>query len=149
MSLDAVHVLAAGGWAGAILMLATAALPQITSVPVTDRIDVVRSLLRAISPLALACAAVLAVTGTIAGWLQLRELGLVFGSDYGMMLVRKIVIVLMIAAVGAYHWRMVQPSIDSDRSVARLRTSLALDVVLVLAVLVLTALLTGTAPPVR
>lgn len=149
MSLDAVHVLAAGGWAGAILMLAMAALPVIPSVPNSDRVEVVRTLLRAFTPLALTCAAILAVTGAVGGWLQLRELGLVLGSDYGMMLVRKVVIVVMIAALGAYHWRVVQPSVGSDRSVARFRLSLALDVALVLLVLILTALLTGTAPPVR
>ncbi len=149
MGLDAVHVLAAGGWAGAILMLALAALPEIPSVPTSDRVEVVRTLLRSFTPLALTCAAILAVTGAIGGWLQLRALGLVLGSDYGMVLVRKVVIVVMIAALGAYHWRVVQPAVGSDRSIARLRRSLALDVALVLLVLILTALLTGTAPPVR
>lgn len=149
MSLDAVHVLAAGGWAGAILMLAVAALPQLRSVPTTNRLAVARNLLRAFSPLALTCAAVIALTGLVTGWLQLRELDLVLGSDYGLMLVRKVVVVLFIAMLGAYHWKVVQPSVDSERSITRFRMSLALDVTLVLLVLVFTALLTGTAPPVR
>ena len=149
MSLDAIHVLAAGGWVGAIIMLAIAALPLIPSVPAGHRVETVRSLLRAFSPLALWCAAILAVTGAIGGWLQLRELGLILGSDYGLALVRKVVVVLLIAALGAYHWRVVQPSVGTDRSVRLLRGSLVLDVALVLLVLVLTAILTGTAPPVR
>ena len=149
MSLDAIHVLAAGGWAGAIIMLAAAALPLIPSVPTGHRVETVRTLLRAFTPLALSCAAVLAVTGAIGGWLQLRELGLILGSDYGLALFRKVVVVLLIAALGAYHWRVVQPSVGTDRSLRLLRGSLVLDVALVLLVLVLTVILTGTPPPVR
>ena len=149
MSFDAIHVLAAGGWAGAILVLLFAAMPAIASVDATERVVVARNFLRAFSPLALICAALLAVTGLAAAWLQFRRLDLVLGSSYGLTLVWKVILVLFIAALGAYHWRVAQPSIDSDRAVARLRTSLALDVVLVLLVLVFTAILTGTAPPVR
>jgi putative copper export protein/methionine-rich copper-binding protein CopC len=149
MGLDSVHVLAAGGWAGGILVLATVALPQAMAVPATDRVSVLRSLLRAFTPLALTCAAVLAVTGAAAAWLQLRDLGLVLGSPYGLMLVRKLVVVAVVAALGAYHWRVVQPSVGSDRSVVALQRSIAVDAAFVLLVLVLTAILTGTAPPVR
>ena len=149
MSLDALHVLAAGGWAGAIIMLAVAALPPLFTMPALNRAETARGLLRAFTPLALSCAAILAVTGAVSGWLQLRQLGLILGSDYGLMLFRKVVLVLIIAALGAYHWRVVQPSVGSDRSLGRLRGSIMLDVALVLLVLVLTAILTGTAPPVR
>jgi copper transport protein len=149
MSLDAIHVLAAGGWVGAIIMLAVAALPPLFTMPASDRVDTARELLRAFSPLALSCAAILAVTGAIGGWLQLRDFGLILGSDYGLMLFRKVVIVLIIVALGAYHWRVVQPSVGGDRSLSRLRGSIMLDVAFVLLVLVVTAILTGTAPPVR
>jgi hypothetical protein len=82
------------------------------------------------------------------GW-NLADLDLVLGSPYGLMLVRKVVVVAVIAALGAYHWRVVQPSVGSDRSVVALRRSIAVDAAFVLLVLVLTAILTGTAPPVR
>lgn len=149
MGLDAVHVLAAGGWAGAILVMAVVALPQVFSIPAAGRLELARNMLRAFSPLALTCAAALVVTGTASAWLQLRDLGLVLGSTYGLVLLRKVVLVLLIAVLGAYHWRVAQPSLDTDRSIARLGRSIALDVVLVLLVLILTAILTGTTPPVR
>jgi copper transport protein len=149
MSLDAIHVLAAGGWAGSIIMLAFVALPQVLALPVVNRVETARALLRAFSPLALWCAAILAVTGAVGGWLQLRDPGLILGSEYGLVLFRKVVIVLMVAGLGAYHWRVVQPVVGSDRSLGRLRVSMVLDVALVTLVLVVTAILTGTAPPVR
>ena len=146
---DAVHVLGAGGWAGAILVMSIAALPEVLRVPAEHRLVLARNMLRAFSPMALTCAAVLAITGAAAAWLQLRDLGLLFGSPYGLAVVRKVVIVLFIAALGAYHWRVAQPSLNTERSVARLRASIAVDVIMVLLVLVLTAILTGTAPPSR
>ena len=149
VGLDAVHVLAAGGWAGAILVMSVAAVPQVVRGPADQCLPVARTVLRAFTPLALTCAAVLVVTGAASAWLQLRDIGLILGSEYGLVLLRKVVIVLLIAVLGAYHWRVAQPALDTERSVARLRTSLALDIALVLLVLVLTAILTGTAPPVR
>jgi copper transport protein len=149
MSVNAFHVLAAGGWVGAIIVLVFAALPLIRSMPNGYRVETARRLLRAFSPLALSCAAILAVTGAIGGWLQLRKLEFLLGSDYGQVLFRKVMVVLAIAALGAYHWRVVQPAVGTDRSLRLLRGSLVLDVALVLLVLVLTAILTSTAPPLR
>ena len=149
VGLDAVHALAAGGWAGTILVMALAAVPQVVRGPADQRLPLARSMLRAFSPLALNCAAVLVMTGAAGAWMQLRDPGLVLGSEYGLALLRKVVTVLLMAVLGAYHWRVAQPALDTERSVARLRTSLALDVGLVLLVLVLTATLTGTSPPIR
>ncbi len=149
VGLDAVHVLAAGGWAGAILVTSIAALPEVVRAPADHRLLLARNILRAFSPLALTCAAVLVLTGAASAWLQLRDLGLLFGSSYGLALVRKVIIVLVMAAFGAYHWRVAQPSLNTERSITRLRQSIALDVMLVLLVLILTAILTGTTPPVR
>jgi copper transport protein len=149
MPLDAAHLLAAGAWTGSILMLALAAMPNVVAVPVGARIEIARNMLRAFSPLALWSAAIVALTGTLGGWLHLRALDLVVGSEYGMMLIRKVVLVLIIAGLGAYHWRVVQPGMSSERSVARLRGSLALDVAVVLLTLFTTALLAGTPPPLR
>ena len=143
---DSAHVLAAGGWAGGIVVMSLAVLPQVVRVPAHNRLPLARNLLRAFSALALTCAAVLLISGSASAWLQLRDAGLLFGSPYGLILVRKLVIVLLIAALGAYHWRVAQPSLNSERSIARLRVSIALDVTLVLLVLVVTATLTGTAP---
>jgi putative copper export protein len=149
ITLDAIHVLGAGGWVGSILALTIAAVPNVTLVPAGQRVDVVRGLLRAFSPLALSCAAIAAVSGAAGGWLQLGDTRLILGSEYGIVLVRKVVIVLVIAAVGAYHWRVVQRATAGERWVPGLRASLAIDVAFVLLVLVMTAILTGTSPPVR
>jgi len=147
MSLDAVHVVAAGGWGGSILMLALVALPRATTLPENERANVLRELLRTFSPIALSCAAVLLITGTAEAWLQLRSLPALWNTEYGQALFRKLVFVAIVAGLGAWHWRFAQPALRSERSVTALRWSIALDVVFLLGVLVLTAILTGTAPP--
>ena len=147
MSLDVVHVAAAGGWGGSILMLALVAVPRATAVAGEERISVLRGLLLAFSPLALACAFALLVTGLVEAWLQLGSVSALWNSDYGVALLRKLIFVAIVAALGAWHWRFAQPALGTERSVTALRWSIALDVVFLLGVLVLTAILTGTAPP--
>ena len=147
MSLDAVHVAAAGGWGGSILMLALVAVPRSSAVAGEERITVLRGLLRAFSPLALSCAFALLVTGVVEAGLQLGSVSALWNSDYGLALFRKLVFVALVAALGAWHWRFAQPRLRNERSVTALRWSIALDVVFLLGVLVLTAILTGTAPP--
>jgi len=109
--------------------------------------NVLRELLRTFSPIALSCAAVLLITGTAEAWLQLRSLPALWNTEYGQALFRKLVFVAIVAGLGAWHWRFAQPALRSERSMTALRWSIALDVVFLLGVLVLTAILTGTAPP--
>jgi putative copper export protein len=147
MSMDALHVAAAGGWGGALLMLALVGMPRMMAVERDQRASMLSALLRAFSPVALSCAAVLVVTGAVEAWLQLGSVSALWTSEYGQALVRKLVFVMLVAVLGAYHWRFAQPSLSSERSLTALRWSIALDVVFLLAVLALTAILTGTAPP--
>ena len=148
MGMDAIHVVAAGGWGGSLLMLALAVVPRAAVVGDDERACVLRALLRAFSPVALSCAFALLVTGSIEALLQLGGLSALWGSAYGQALLRKLVLVAIIAALGAWHWRFAQPTLGSERSVRVLRWSIAMDVGFLLAVLALTAILTGTVPPV-
>ncbi len=149
IGVDAAHVLAAGGWAGGILVMSLCAVPPLMKQPPNERLPLIQATLRAFSSLALASAAIVVLTGVASAWIQLREPSLLLSSDYGHALLRKTVAVLAIALLGAYHWLIAQPSLHSERSTTTLRRSLALDVVFVVAVLTLTAILTGTTPPPR
>jgi putative copper export protein len=147
MTLDAFHVAAAGGWAGTLLMLALVAIPETRALEHDQRVDTLRGLLRAFTPVALSCAGLLLITGSVEAWLQLGSASALWTSEYGQALTRKLVFVGLVAALGAWHWRFAQPGLASERSVTTLRWSIALDVAFLISVLVLTAILTGTAPP--
>lgn len=147
IGLDAVHVLAAGGWGGTLLAVTLVVVPQAVALRGDQRANAIRSLLRAFTPLALTCAAALILTGATGAWLQLGSVSGLWGSPYGLALVRKLVLVMLVAALGAWHWRVAQPALGTDRSIVRLRWSMGLEVAFLLGVLALTAVLTGTAPP--
>jgi copper transport protein len=147
IALDAVHVVAAGGWAGTILAITLVAFPAAYALERDARVGTLRLMLQAFTPVALACASLLVLTGAGEAWIQLGSLAALWTTPYGLSLVRKLVLVVAVAMLGAWHWRIAQPRIESDASVTRLRRSLALDVAIVVGVLTLTAILTGTPPP--
>ena len=127
-SLDAVHVLAAGAWLGTL-----ACLPHHVGAGQWARY----------SRLAEVAAPVVVLSGVGASWRRLASapLGALPESPYVWMLAGKIALVLVVLALGARHRRHVRAmEAPGARSV---RTELLLAA----AVLAVTALLTGTAPP--
>jgi len=146
MGLDAVHALAAGGWVGGLAGLALAVLPSAYALPDDVRIVSVRNALRLFSPIALTGAALLVLTGLAGAWWQLGgDPASVVTTAWGRVLLAKLGAALAVAALGAWHWKVVQPSIGSDRTLDRLRISVRGELLIMGIVLVLTAVLTGTA----
>ena len=147
MGLDALHALGAGGWVGALVGMTFVVLPGAISRPEALRADAVRRALRAFTPVALVAAALLAVTGFIGGWWQLRgDLMALVETTYGRLLIAKVSAVLVVALLGAYHWRVVQPAAGDERSLVRLRRSVRGELLVMMIVILFTAVLTGTAP---
>ncbi|MEU2609987.1 copper resistance CopC family protein [Micromonospora sp. NPDC007271] len=86
------HVLAAGGWAGALLAGALALLPVVRRA--ADRGAEARALLRAFAPLAVGCLTLLLLTGLLLTGPQVATVDALLGSPYGLLLLAKV------AAVG-------------------------------------------------
>lgn len=143
IALDTVHVLAAGAWLGTLGTVAFVALPIARH---TGSETMARVLAR-FSPIALSSAVALAATGTFASWLHLETLAALWTSDYGMMLVRKLVLLAGVAAVGAYNWKVVTPRLASSGDLAALRRSTAIELTLALALVAVTAVLVATPLP--
>lgn len=145
---DVAHVLAAGGWLGTLLALTAVGLPAARRAAREQSGAAVAAMVRAFSPAALACAAVVAVTGVVSAWLHLGTPGALAGSGYGRTLVVKLVLLALVAATGAYNWRRVQPALSHDGGPARLRRSSTVELALGALVLVVTAVLVATPTPV-
>lgn len=127
-SLDAVHVAGMGVWIGALLCA-----PVSPSVQWWTRF----------SRTATTAAGLVVLTGAGAAF---RRMGMasisdIVSSDYGRLLIAKTLIVLGILALGARHRRQVIAHTAPSRG--SVRTELALAAL----VLIVTAVLTGTAPP--
>ncbi|MGQ0714218.1 MAG: copper resistance CopC/CopD family protein [Gemmatimonadaceae bacterium] len=143
---DSVHMIAAGGWLGALLLVLAAGVPATARMDPLGRGLAVRGMVHAFSPMALAFAGLLAVTGVIAAVLHLGGWSALTGSDYGRLLLIKIGGLVLVVAAGAYNWLRLRPALDADR-VGTLRRTAGLELVLAFAVLVVTAWLVATPPP--
>jgi putative copper export protein/methionine-rich copper-binding protein CopC len=144
IGVDAAHILGAGGWLGTLLVIVAVGIPAALRLPSGPRGRAAAELVHAFSPLALACAALVAVTGGISAWLHLGELGALWGSAYGRTLLLKLALLLPVAALGAYHWRRVRPTLGDEAGARRLRRSAAIELAIGAAVLATTAVLVAT-----
>lgn len=143
---DTVHVLAAGGWLGALLLVVVAGLPATSTLEPAGRGRAVRGMVEAFSPMALTFAGALAVTGVIAAVLRLGAWSALTGSNYGRVLLFKLGGVVLVLLVGAYNWRRLRPALDASR-VGTLRRAAAVELLFGFFVLVMTAWLVATPPP--
>ena len=143
---DYAHVLASALWVGglvALVLLARAA----RSLPPARREAITRACVLRVSALA---APAVAVVGAGGVYLALRELpdpSALVSSHYGITLLAKTGVALGALALGAYHRRFVVPRLAAGTPVATLRATLALELGILLAVLVLAAVLSQSAPP--
>jgi putative copper export protein/methionine-rich copper-binding protein CopC len=143
---DTLHILAAGGWLGALLLVVVAGVPATAALAPLGRGLAMRGMVNVFSPMALAFAGVLAVTGVIAAVLRVGAWSALTGSDYGRLLLLKMGGLVLVLIAGVYNWRRLRPAMDADR-VGTLRRTAAAELVLGFAVLVVTAWLVATPPP--
>ena len=68
-------------------------------------------------------------------------------TDYGFVLLLKLLFVALAVGAGAYNWRVVRPRLTGAPDVARLRRSAGLEVSFAIAVILITSVLTGLPRP--
>jgi putative copper export protein/methionine-rich copper-binding protein CopC len=144
---DALHVLAAGGWLGSLLVLLIAGIPAAMGLGTARRGTAVASLVRAFSPTALLFAGLLVLTGIFATVIHSSSLDALLGSRYGTLLFIKLGIFALVFGTGAYNFLRVQPALGDDTGTARLRRSAGFELTMGMAVLLVTAVLVATARP--
>ena len=148
VALHAIHILAAGAWLGSLAMAGCwFAFPTPTRTPVYASYggQRVRSqILRRFSPVALTSAAVASVAGIVAAYLYLGAFSNLWTTPYGRMLVVKVALVGSIAACGYSNWQRLRKSHPHKLTD---ETLIVLEVLLSIAVVLVTALLTETGHP--
>ena len=148
ISFDLLHLAAGAIWVGGIagLVLAFRRTP--------DPARLARSV-RRFSAAALGTVAVLAVAGTVMAVIVLPSLSDLWSTGYGRVLLVKVAIVAAVVALGAYNRRWLVPAVarrvDGGAAAApvawrRLIRSVRVELGLLLAVIVVTAILVGRSP---
>jgi putative copper export protein len=145
--LDSIHVMAAGGWLGTLLVVTIVGLRSVLMLPMERRGQAASELINTFSTFALLCASTLVVTGFVAAWSHLHTVSALWQTHYGQSLFRKLVAIAMMALVGAFNWRVIRPRLANADTVPLLRKSAAVELTFGLAVVILTAILVGTSPP--
>jgi putative copper export protein/methionine-rich copper-binding protein CopC len=140
------HVLAAGGWLGALLLVVLAGEPATARLDPLGRGSVVKAMIDTFSPMALGFASLLVLTGVASAVLRLGAWSALTGSEYGRLLLLKLGAVLLVVLAGTYNWLKLRPVLDADR-VGTLRRTAAAELVFGFVVLILTAWLVATPPP--
>lgn len=146
MAGHALHVVAAGGWLGTLLILMLAALPAAFRADPLGRNHPSR-MLAAFSPLALLFAALLVLSGLFMASVHLPSLDALWTTGYGRVLSVKLVLLLGVLAAGAYNWRRARPRLEAHGDRRALRRAAVAELLFAAAVLAVTAALAATPPP--
>jgi copper resistance protein D len=144
---DGLHVLGAGGWLGSLLVTIGVGVPAALTLDEAERGGAVADLINAYSPTALAFAALVGVTGAVAGWIHVGSFTALWQSTYGRTLLVKLAVLSVVAATGAYNWRRVRPALGDVDGARRVRRSASVELAVGAVVLIVTAILVATPTP--
>lgn len=147
MIADTAHVLAAGGWIGGLLVVLAAGIPAALAGG-SGGTRRTAALINAFSPVAIVCAGTLVATGVFAGWLHVGSFAALLSSGYGRLLSLKLATFLAVAGFGAWNFLRLKPRLTSASGVHALRRSAVSEIALGAVVLLVTAILVATSPPV-
>lgn len=143
---DFLHVLGGASWLGSLLVVMLVGVPLSLALGGAERWSLVASLVNSFSPIALASAAVVVVSGVLASWLHLERLSALWQTAYGQVLLLKLFLVAITLTIGAYNFRQVQPQLVSEVGTASLKRSAAIELSVGFLILLVTGFLTGISP---
>jgi putative copper export protein/methionine-rich copper-binding protein CopC len=144
---DGLHVIGAAGWLGSLLVVLLAGISTALSLEMPERGLAVADVVNAFSPTALIFAGLTAATGVFTAWLHVGTWSALWQSDYGRLLLLKLIVLTVVAGTGAFNWRGVRPRLGDDVGTTRIRRSATVELAVAAVVLLVTAILVATPPP--
>lgn len=157
MAVALVHVAGIAAWAGGLVVLVAVAFPAAQVVDDGERVRVLAPVVARFSDIAVVAVFSIIASGVYSSWVEIRTLGALTGSTYGLVLLAKLAAFVPALALGAVNNRWTRPRLlqaaREDRPapevLALLRRSVTLEVALVVLVLAVTAALLSLSPPIR
>jgi copper transport protein len=153
---DVLHVLAASIWVGGVASLLLVMPAATRRLPGPDRSRLLLAVLVRFSPLALGAVIVIAATGVVQAYIDVRSLHGLFHTTYGVLVLVKVALLLLLIGLGAINRQRMIPALEriaeqgsEPGSVGvSTRRTLRGELVALLAVFGVTAALIGYAPPI-
>jgi copper transport protein len=144
---DTLHVIGAAGWLGSLLFVLVVGMPVALRLGADRKGGTFARLVNAFSPTALVFAGLATLTGLFAAWLHIGFSSALWTSDYGRMLLIKLAILSIALLAGAYNWLRVKPTLGDDAGAMRIRRSATIELGIGVLVVIVTAILVATPPP--
>ena len=128
--LHGIHQLGGGVWIGTLFLVIAAGYGGSRQMPDAERHPFIAALVHAYSPVALAGVGTAVLAGVILALGYLHPLSALWNSGYGRMLIVKVALMGVTAAIGAYNWRLVRPRLGEATSSRRLYRSATLELII-------------------
>ncbi len=144
---DTLHVIGAAGWLGSLLLVLVVGIPIALGLENDRRDRTVARLVNAFSPTALVFAGLATLTGLFAAWLHIGFSSDLWTSDYGRTLLIKLAILSVVLGTGAYNWLRVKPALGDGVGTRRMQRSAMMELGVGVLVVIVTAVLVATPPP--
>lgn len=146
---NAVHILGASTWLGTLLVLAIIGIRGLikSGASPQDRAVLVADLVNSFSPLALTASTIVAITGLTTAWLHLKRISALYTTSYGLALLVKLALVLVVVILGAWNWRRVRPTLGAEGSEHTIRRSAKMELTFAGLVLIATSVLVTLPSP--
>jgi copper transport protein len=153
---DVLHVLAASVWVGGIACLLLALPVATRRLEAPQRSRLLLAVLTRFSPLALGCVTVIAVTGVLQAYIDVRSLHGLLHSTYGALIIAKTVLLLALIGLGWVNRERVIPGLKGIVAASErpgqtgmlARRTIRGELALMLVVFGVTAALISYAPPI-
>jgi putative copper export protein len=143
------HRLMAGFWIGTLFVLVLAGLGTVLRDERSGerRGEMAADMVNGFSPMALACAGVLVLSGLITAWRHLTPFSSLWTTAYGWTLIVKLCLVAGVFALGAWNWKRQRPQMGTEGAAVALRRSARAELAVATCVLVATAILLSLPSP--
>lgn len=147
VTLDMLHVLAAGVWIGGLLMVLLAGIPAMRGLADGNPDAAVSALVNSFHPLALFCAPIVVIAGLGTSLLRLGGIAPLTTTRYGAVLLVKVGLFLLVAGIALYNSVRARRQLGTPPGTARLRRSASVELLLAALVLAATTVLVTTPAP--
>ena len=147
VTLDMLHVLAAGAWIGGLLMVVLAGIPAMRRLTDGKPDAAVAALVSSFHPLALFCAPIVVIAGMGTSYLRLGGIAPLTSTSYGATLLLKLGLFVLVAGAALYNSLRARRQLGTPEGTSHLRRSAALELFLAALVLAATSVLVTTPAP--
>jgi putative copper export protein len=147
VTLDVLHVVAAGVWLGGLLIVVVAGLPAMLRLANGNRDAAVSALVNSFHPVALFCAPIVVLAGIGTSWIRLERLSALWSTEYGLNLLWKLMFVAVVVGMGTYNSIKARRRLGAVEGTRHFRITATTELVFAALVLAVTAALVSSPVP--